>query len=142
MNFFLSLIGGVGGSLYIYLAVLFAGFGSGFYLEHLRFSDYRQTVQLEAQKQIDANEALKKEQALINKGVTDAYEARINGIHLMYSGMHNASGSAVSSVPNATVTINGETHNVLDVAEQCADTTQQLQSLQDWIRYQVGLNDK
>jgi hypothetical protein len=142
MNFLLSLIGGVGGSLYIYLAVLFAGFGSGFYLEHLRFSDYRQSVQLEAQKQIDANEALKKEQALINKGVTDAYNANIANIHTFYSGMHNASSGSMSYNADATVTINGKAVNVLLIAEQCADTTQQLQSLQGWIRDQVGLNDK
>jgi hypothetical protein len=43
---------------------------------------------------------------------------------------------------NSTVTINGETVNVLLVAEQCAQTTQQVISLQDWINQQVGLDAK
>jgi hypothetical protein len=45
----------------------------------------------------------------------------------------------VSSDPNATITINGETHNLLLVAEQCAQTTEQLMTLQDWVNQQVNL---
>ena len=140
MNFIFSLLGNIGGQTYIYIALVFGGFSAGFYVEHLRFADFKNGVEIVAQKQIAENKAKEKEQQLINKGVTDAYEARLNGIHLMYSGMHNASGSPVSSVPNATITINGTTINTLDFAEQCATTTQQLESTQDWIRSQIGLD--
>jgi hypothetical protein len=140
MNFLFNLIGGLGGQTYIYLAVVLGSFSAGFYVEHLRFVDFQDEIRIVAEKQIEQNKAKVKEQELINKGVTDAYEARINSIHLMYSGMHNASGSAVSSVPNATLTINGTTINTLDFAEQCANTTQQLESTQEWIRSQIGLD--
>jgi hypothetical protein len=111
----------------------------GYSFEHSRFVKFQAVVREEAQKQIAENEAKVKEQEIINKGVQDAYEARIASIHAMYNGMHNTSSSAVSSVPNATLTINGNTVNTLDFAEQCANTTQQLESLQDWVNQQVGL---
>jgi hypothetical protein len=135
-----SLIGGSSVQIYIYLGLVFGSFGAGFYVEHLRFANFQDEIKIVAEKQIAQNQAKTKEQELINKGVTDAYEARINSIHLMYSGMHNTSSSPVSNVPNATITINGTTVNTLDFAEQCANTTQQLESTQDWIRSQIGLN--
>jgi hypothetical protein len=139
MNFILSLLGGASVQIYIYLALVFGSFGAGFYVEHLRFVDFQDEIKIVAEKQIEQNKSKIKEQELINKGVSDAYEARINSIHLMYSRVYNTSSSPVSSVPNATITINGTTINTLDFAEQCANTTQQLESTQDWIRSQIGL---
>jgi hypothetical protein len=139
MNFILSLLGGASVQIYIYLALVFGSFGAGFYVEHLRFVDFQDEIKIVAEKQIEQNKSKIKEQELINKGVSDAYEARINSIHLMYSRVYNTSSSPVSSIPNATITINGTTINTLDFAEQCANTTQQLESTQDWIRSQIGL---
>ena len=121
-------------------ALLVCGiFYSGWHVGHSDYVVFKAETEAIAQKQIAENEAKAKEQEIINKGVTDAYEARISSIHSFYNGMHNASGGAVSSVPNATITINGNTVNTLDFAEQCANTTQQIESLQDWINQQVGL---
>ena len=139
MSFLFNLLGGLGGQVYIYLALVFGGFGAGFYVEHLRFADFKDQVQIVAERQAAETAAKEKESELINKGVADAYEARIANIHTMYSRMHDTSSGAVSSVPTATITINGETHNVLDVAEQCTITTQQLESTQDWIRSQINI---
>jgi hypothetical protein len=120
------------------LVICSAGY-LGFHIGNNRYLEYKASVEVIAQKQIAENEAKQKESELINKGVTDAYEARINNIHAMYGRMHNASSGAVSSVPNATLTVNGETHNSVSVAEDCSVTTQQLVSLQDWINQQVGI---
>ena len=142
MNFILSLLGGSSVQIYIYLAVLFAGFSGGFYVEHLRFADFQDGVKIVAEKQIAENKAKEKEQELINRGVTDAYNANLSNIHNFYHGMLNdTSSGAMSTNGTATITINGETHNLLLVAEQCADTTTQLISLQDWINQQAGLDD-
>ena len=141
MNFILSLLGGSSVQIYIYLAVLFAGFSSGFYVEHLRFVDFQDGIKIVAEKQIAENKAKEKEQELINRGVTDAYNANVSNIHNFYHRMLNdTSSGAMFSVPNATITINGTTINTLDFAEQCATTTQQLESTQDWIRTQIGLD--
>jgi hypothetical protein len=142
MNFLLKLIGGIGGQTYIYIALVLGSFGAGFYVEHLRYMEYRQEVQIAAEKQIAENEAKIKEQELINENIKQTYEARLTGIHTFYSGMLNSGSGAVSSVPNATITVNGETHNILSVAEECAATTAQLITLQDWVNQQISLEIK
>ena len=142
MKFLLNLLGGLGGQTYIYLALVCGSFGAGFYVEHLRFKEFADTVRLEAQKQIDANTAKLKEQEIINENIKQTYEARLTNIHTFYSGMLNSSSSPVSSVPNATITVNGETHNILSVAEECSITTTQLIILQDWLNQQVNLDGK
>lgn len=142
MKFLLNLLGSLGGQTYIYLALVCGSFGAGFYVEHLRFKEFADTVRLEAQKQIDANTAKLKEQEIINENIKQTYEARLTSIHTFYSGMLYSSSSPVSSVPNATITVNGETHNILSVAEECSITTTQLITLQSWIIQQVNLDGK
>ena len=140
MNFIFKLIGGLSGQIYIYLVLVLGGFGAGFYLEHLRFVEYRQEVQIAGEKQIAENAAKQKEQEIINDNLKQTYEARISNIHTFYTGMLNSRSGAVSSVPNATITVNGETHNILSVAEECSVTTVQLITLQDWVNQQISLN--
>ena len=142
MNFILSLLGGSSVQIYIYLAVLFAGFSGGFYVEHLRFVDFQDGVKIVAEKQIAENKAKEKEQELINRGVTDAYNANLSNVHNFYNRMLDTSSGAMSTNGTATITINGEAHNLLLVAEQCADTTTQLIALQGWINQEAGLDAK
>jgi len=139
MSFLLKLLGGIGGQIYIYLALVLGGFGAGYYVEHLRFVDYKQEVQLVAEKQQTETDAKIKEQEIINENIKQTYEARLTSIHSFYTGMLNSRSGVVSSDPNATITVNGETHNILLVAEQCAQTTEQLMTLQDWVNQQVNL---
>ena len=140
MSFLLKLIGGFGGQVYLYIALVFGGFSAGFYVEHLRFSDYRQEVQIAGEKQQAETAAKIKEQEIINENIKQTYEARLTSIHTFYTGMLDSRTRNLSaSDPNATITINGETHNVLLVAEQCAQTTEQLMTLQDWVNQQVNL---
>jgi len=140
MNFLLKLIGGIGGQTYIYIALVLGGFSAGFYVEHLRFVEFRQEVQIAGEKQQAETEAKIKEQELINENIKQTYEARLTSIHTFYIGMLDSRTRNLSaSDPNATITINGETHNVLLVAEQCAQTTEQLMTLQEWVNQQVNL---
>jgi hypothetical protein len=142
MSFLFNLLGGLGGQVYIYLALVFGGFGTGFYVEHLRFSEYKTEVVAAGERQILENQTKAKEQEIINENVAKSYQDNINNIHTFYGRMLDTSSGAMSSNGTASITINGQTHNLLSVAEQCAQTTQQLESLQDWINQQVGLNDK
>ena len=139
MSFLLKLLGGIGGQIYIYLVLVLGSFGAGFYVEHLRFVDYKQEVQLVAEKQQAETDAKIKEQEIINENIKQTYEARLTSIHTFYSRMLDSRSGVVSSDPSATITVNGETHNVLLVAEQCAQTTEQLMTLQEWVNQQVNL---
>jgi len=140
MSFLLKLIGGIGGQVYLYIALVFGGFSAGYYVEHLRFVDYKQEVQIAGEKQQAETDAKIKEQEIINENIKQTYEARLTSIHTFYTGMLDSRTRNLSaSDPNATITINGETHNVLLVAEQCAQTTEQLMTLQEWVNQQVNL---
>ena len=138
MSFLLKLIGGFGGQVYLYIAFVFGGFSAGYYVEHLRFVDYKQEVQIVAEKQKVETDAKIKEQEIINENIKQTYEARLTSIHTFYTWILN-SRSCVVSDPNATITINGETHNFVDVASQCAATTEQLRTLQEWVRDEVEI---
>jgi hypothetical protein len=142
MNFLLNILGGISGQTYLYIALVFGGFSSGFYIEHLRFSDYVNEVKMVAEKQLEQNKAKTKEQEIINDNIKKTYQANVDNIHNFYSSLHNASSGSMSYNANSTVAINGKTVDILLVAEQCAQTTQQLITLQDWINQQVGLNDQ
>ena len=117
-------------------------FFAGWHTRDRDFTIYKDQVRIAAEKQQAQTDAKIKEQEIINENIKQTYEARLTSIHSFYSGMLDSRSSIVSSDPNATITINGQTHNLLSVTEQCAQTTQQLESLQDWINQQVGLNDK
>ena len=87
MNFLLKLLGGIGGQIYIYLALVLGGFGAGYYVEHLRYMDYKQEVQIVAEKQKVETDAKIKEQEIINENIKQTYEARLTSIHTFYTGM-------------------------------------------------------
>jgi len=119
------------------LAVLFAGY-LGYSFEHSRFVAYRGEINALALAQEAKNKEVIKEQALINKGISNEYQAKLVAIKSMYSGMHNTSSNSMPSVSNTTSSIDG-TPTDPQFIEKCAMTTQQVESIQSWIREQVGL---
>jgi len=143
MKFLLNLIGGLGGQAYLYMALVFGGFSAGFFVEHLRYAEYKADVVAAGEKQIAENKAKAKEQEIINDNVAKSYQDNINNIHAFYGRMLDTSSGAMSPNGTATITINGTAINPLALAEQCAATTQQLESIQYWIQSQIGImNDK
>ena len=114
-------------------------FFAGWHTRDRDFTIYKDQVRIAAEKQQAQTDAKIKEQEIINENIKQTYEARLTSIHSFYSGMLDTRSSIVSSDPNATITINGQTHNLLLVAEQCAQTTEQLMTLQSWIIQQSEL---
>jgi len=119
------------------LGVLFSMY-LGYSFEHSRFVDYRSKIDALALAQEAKNKEVIKEQALINKGISNEYQAKLVAIKSMYSGMHNTSSNSMPSVSNTTSSIDG-TPTDPQFIEKCAMTTQQVESLQSWIREQAGL---
>jgi len=119
------------------LAVLFAGY-LGYSFEHSRFVAYRGEINALALAQEAKNKEVIKEQALINKGISNEYQAKLVAIKSMYSGMHNTSSNSMPSVSKTPSSIDGAPTDPQFI-EKCAMTTQQVESLQSWIREQTGL---
>lgn len=112
-----------------------AGFSYGRY-EHMAYTEYKAEVKSIADKQEAKNIEVAKEQALINKGISNEYQAKLSALRAYYGGMHNSSSGAMPSLSNPAAGVNG---SPADQLLACAATTQQLVSLQDWVNEQAAL---
>lgn len=121
--------------------LLITAFASGWGLRNRDFKEYKVEVENAAKAQEAHVESIKKQQALVNKGIENEYEAKIAALRNYYkstSVWNNGSSSKVpgiSAAPSATDVITA--YNIL--AGQCAETTAQTIALQDWINQQVGI---
>lgn len=117
-----------------------AGFGYGKY-EHNKYVNFKLSVE-NAQKAQEAHvDSIKKQQALVTKGIKDEYDAKLNAVRNYYkstSVWNNDSSSkmsGLSTAPNTTDVISA--YNGL--AGRCAETTLQLTQLQKWLNEQIGI---
>lgn len=122
-------------------ALLLVAFASGWGLRNRDFKEYKVEVENAAKAQEAHVESIKKQQALVNKGIENEYEAKIAALRNYYkstSVWNNSSSSKVpglSPAPSATDVITA--YNLL--AGQCAETTAQTIALQDWVKQQMGI---
>ena len=114
--------------------VLFISFCSGFYVEHLRYMDYKESVVAQAKVQEQHNKDLLKQRDLENAKIKSDYSNQLAVIKRLY----NTSSSKLPGPSATLVSVNGYTTDPV-FAEQCADTTAQLVNLKQWVKDQVGL---
>ena len=116
-------------------------FGSGWWVGYSKYLDFKKEVEIAPKVQEAKVESITKQQALVTKGIENEYEAKLSAIRNYYkstSVWNNPSSGKVSGIspaPSATDVI--ASYNVL--AGQCAETTQQIVSLQKWLNEQVGI---
>ena len=122
----------------IAVGLLVLSFISGFYVEHLRYANYKEQVVAEAKVQEEHTKDLVKQQQLVTEKVTNDYKNQLNRITTLYSGLHINGSSSVPSPSDALVRVNGFTTDPV-FALQCANTTQQLVSLQSFVKEQLGI---
>jgi len=121
-------------------ALALAGFGYGKY-QHNQYIEFKAEVIATAKAQEAHVESIKKQQALVTKGITNEYEAKLNAVRQYYksTSVWNNTNSGkvpgISPAPSAADVI--ASYNVL--AGQCAETTQQIVSLQSWLNEQIGI---
>lgn len=119
------------------LAGLFmVGLLLGWGYEHRNLVAYKAEVEAVAKIQQAKNESIVKQQTLISKGIENEYQAKLSALKSYYGGMRQSSSGSMSGVPKSTLGIDGKATN-LELA--CAYTTQQLVSLQDFIRQQLEI---
>ena len=119
--------------------LLFGAFATGWGLRNRDYMDYKREV-YNAEKAQEAHvESIKKQQTLVNKGIEDEYNAKLILLRQYYAnGVRQPSTSGVSTLSNTTSVANA-TAAYYELAGQCAETTQQLVSLQSWINEQIGI---
>jgi hypothetical protein len=117
------------------IVLIGALFGFGYYKgysgEKQRFDTFKADLQAQVKAQESINEATKKQQDIIGKSIRSDYENKLSALKSHYSGVRQQSSSnSLSTLSSSSISINEETTN-LELA--CANTTQQLVSLQEWI---------
>ena len=116
-------------------------FGSGYWMGYSRYIEYKKSVEIQAKIQEAKVESIQKQHELVTKGIANEYEAKLSAIRNYYkstSVWNNPSSSKVSGISTApTVADVATAYNLL--AGSCAETTQQVVSLQDWINQQIGI---
>jgi hypothetical protein len=127
---------------YIKLALCAVLLGGSAYLgysfEHSRFVAYKIQVETAGKIQEAKNEQIVKEQKVTTERITNDYKNSLARIHSYYSGLHDPSGSQLSGSSTTVPFVDG-TPSDPQFIEKCAMTTQQLESLQQWLREQVGI---
>jgi len=119
------------------LAGLFiAGLLLGWGYEHRNLVAFKAEVETVAREQEAKVISVQKQQELVNKGIENEYQAKLSALKSVYGGVRLPSSGSMPSIPQSTIGIDGKATN-LELA--CAYTTQQLVSLQDWIRESVVL---
>ena len=128
---------------YVKMAICVLLLGSAWYLgysgEHKRFTEFQHLVREQAAIQEAKTKQIIEQQKITTDRITNDYQTELNRIHTMYSGMLLDNSSVSLSKPSGTlVSVNGFTTDPV-FAAQCSATTQQLVSLQEWVREQVGI---
>jgi hypothetical protein len=121
--------------LYAVLVALVFGFGyyKGYSNQRDKFVDFKNELEAKAKAQDMLNKATEQKNKLIAENVKNEYEARLAALRNYYVGLRNADTNKLPRVPDSTSTAYAETSNPVFVG-QCAETTLQLISLQDWVR--------
>jgi len=117
------------------IVLIGALFGFGYYKgysgEKQRFDTFKADLQAQVKAQEAINEATKKQQDIIGKSIRSDYENKLSALKSYYGGVRQQSSSnSLSTLSSSSSSINEETPN-LELA--CANTTQQLVSLQEWV---------
>ena len=105
------------------IALVLAIFGAGYYKGYQKLAEYKTEQQI-------INEQIVKRQDIITQGIQNEYKANIDRLRLTYGRVYNSPTTATNSTKGA----DGTSSNLL---LDCAITTQQLVSLQDWMTQQI-----
>ena len=121
--------------------LLLSVFYAGWHTRDVDYVAFKKEVEAVAKAQEAQIVSIKKQQALVTKGIQDEHEAKLAAVRNYYkstSVWNNASGSTmpgISTAPSATDVI--AAYNGL--AGRCAETTLMLVDLQKWLNEQMGL---
>ena len=128
--------------LYVKIGILIVfvlgAFATGWGLRNRDFNDYKREVDNAVKAQEAHVESIKKQQALVNKGIEDEYNAKLALLRNYYAnGVRQSNTSKLPTISNASTSLDDFTPNGLLI--KCAETTQQLVSLQAWLNEQIGI---
>jgi predicted solute-binding protein len=123
----------------IALALLFSAY-LGYSFEHSRFMAFKQEIETTSRLQEEKVKSIRSQQELVTKGIENEYEAKIVALRNYYksTSVWNNGGSQMSGL-STTPSVTDVIASYNQLTERCAETTQQLISLQEWLNQQIGI---
>jgi hypothetical protein len=133
-NFLLSPLQKLGLLTIVSAVVFFAGYYKGYKSENEKFVAFKNEVAIIGKAQNEIVKQIESKQKIITEGIKNEYQAKLSALELRYRRMlNNTNPDQLSRIPEpARAAYEASQDFVLD----CAFTTQQLVSLQDWIKLQ------
>jgi len=115
-------------------------FFAGWHTRDRDFTIYKDQVRVEAEKAQAHTESVQKQQALITKGIQDEYDAKLALLRQYYANgvRNNNGGNSVSSI-SSTSKLSDAITAYNQLASDCAATTLQVVTLQQWVNEQLGI---
>jgi len=126
--------------MFLYVKVIILGLllssaaFTGWYVEHLRFSEYKIRVESLGKEAEIKNQAIQSEHQQAIKVLQDEHDAKLNLIRQYYAnGVRNPSSSAVPSISRSS-SISDAITAYNELAGKCAETTLQVTEWQEWYK--------
>ena len=115
------------------VAVLFGtGYYRGYSAEKKRFDAFKTELEASAKAQEKINQQIEQKNKLIADNSKREYEAKIVALRNYYDRMRNPDTNKLPSAAIATHRVDEKATDPIFIG-QCAETTLQLVSLQDWV---------
>ena len=133
----------IGGIVAIASSFIF-GLWKGYEYEHAKFMAFKAKTEQIAKEQQAKVDSIVKQNKLVNEGIANEYEAKMAAIRNYYAQWlrdNNAGSGKLPAIPGAPQGVDATTAHAVLIG-QCAETTLQVNSLQEWIRLQVGIHAK
>jgi len=129
--------------LYVKIGVaclfILGAFASGWSVRNRDYMDYKRGVEVAAKEQEAKVESIQKQHELVTKGISDEYDAKLALLRQYYAnGVRQPNTGSVSNLSTTSAIADASSAYAV-LAGQCAATSQQLVSLQEWINAQIGI---
>ena len=127
------------GKIIIIAVVVSFCFGSGWWLGYSKYLNYKTEIEIVSKTQEAKVESITKQHELVTKGIANEYDAKLALLRQYYTnGVRQPNSGSVSNLSTTSSLANANTAYA-ELIGQCAETTQQLVSLQEWINGQLGI---
>ena len=114
-------------------------FFAGWHMRDRDFTVYKDQVRIAAQEQAAQVESIKKQQEITTKGIKDEYDAKLALIRQYYANGVRQSGTSPMSGISSTTKLSDAIAAYNQLASDCAATTLQTVTLQQWINEQLSV---